>query len=408
MFDELKVIRSNAQYEAYLNEIQSLISMEPKIGTPESDRLDLLAVLIEDYENNAFPIEKPNPIEAIKFRMQEKNLKQADLIPYFGTSSRVSEVLNGKRNLTVEMIKNLSLGLGISVETLIGLNDNDLYSPSSDKNLDWKKFPFKEMLKRGWVNIIEQGNSNIIEHSVKHYIEQAGLSFGTAAFRRSLSGEAESVTSKYALYAWLARIINEARSIKTKDLPKFEVDSLDLSSIRELAQLSRFNEGPLLAKQWLKEKGILLVIEPQLKGTLLDGAALKDKDGTPIIGLTLRYDRLDNFWFTLLHEIVHVWKHLDSDDAFMDDLDAVSEDRREAEANRLAAEAFIPRGVWRRSKAYTEPTDENIEILSKELKIHPAIVAGRLRKDLGNYTLFHKYIGQGEVRVMFEKLTDQI
>lgn len=408
MSDELKVIRSNAQYEAYLNEIQSLISLEPKIGSAESDKLDLLAVLIEDYESKAFPIEQPNPIDAIKFRMQEKNLKQADLIQYFGTSSRVSEVLNGKRNLTVEMIKNLSLGLGISVETLIGLNESDLYTTSMEDNLDWKKFPLKEMLKRGWVNIIEKGNSNIIENSVKHYIEQAGLSFGTASFRRSLSGEAESVTSKYALYAWLARIINEARTLKNNEFPKFQIDSLELASIRELAQLSRFNEGPLLAKQWLNEKGIILIIEPHLKGTLLDGAALKDKDGTPIIGLTLRYDRLDNFWFTLLHEVIHVWKHLDFDDAFMDDLDASSEDRREAEANRLASEAFIPRGVWRRSKAYIEPSNENIEILAKELRIHPAIIAGRLRKDLGNYTLFHKYIGQGEVRVLFEKLFDQI
>lgn len=408
MFEELKVIRSNAQYEAYLNEIQSLISLEPKIGSPESDKLDLLAVLIEDYESKAFPIEQPNPIDAIKFRMHEKNLKQADLIPYFGTSSRVSEVLNGKRNLTVDMIKNLSLGLGISVETLIGLNESDLYSSSTDDNFDWKKFPLKEMLKRGWVNIIEKGNSSIVENSVKHYIEQAGLSFGTASFRRSLSGEAESVTSKYALYAWLARIINEARTIKSDNFPKFNIDSLDLSSIRELAQLSRFNEGPLLARQWLNEKGIILIIEPHLKGTLLDGAALKDKDGTPIIGLTLRYDRLDNFWFTLLHEVIHVWKHLDSEDAFMDDLDVSSEDRREAEANRLASEAFIPRGIWRRSRAYIEPSNENIEILAKELRIHPAIIAGRLRKDLGNYTLFHKYIGQGEVRVLFEKLFDQI
>ncbi|MEG0694038.1 MAG: ImmA/IrrE family metallo-endopeptidase, partial [Oscillospiraceae bacterium] len=211
-----------------------------------------------------------------------------------------------------------------------------------------------------------------------------------------------------ALYAWLARIINQARALKNSEFPKYKIDSLDLSSVRELAQLSRFNEGPLLAKQWLNEKGIILIIEPHLKGTLLDGAALKDKDGTPIIGLTLRYDRLDNFWFTLLHEVIHVWKHLDFDDAFMDDLDASSEDRREAEANRLASEAFIPRGVWRRSKAYIEPSNENIEILAKELRIHPAIIAGRLRKDLGNYTLFHKYIGQGVVRVLFEKLFDQI
>lgn len=403
-FDDLRVIRSNTQYEAYLDEVQSLIANEPEIGSTESNRLDILSILIEDYESKVYPIEMPNPIDAIKFRMKEKNLKQTDLIPYFGTSSRVSEVLNGKRNLTVEMIKNLSLGLGISAETLIGLNQHETYEPKiSQDNLDWKKFPLKEMLKRGWVNYIE--NTNNIENSIKDYIQQAELGFGTAAFRRSLSGEAESVTSKYALYAWLARIINEARNHK-KNLGHFDSKQFDVSLIRELAQLSRNANGPILAKEWLREKGIILVIEPHLKGTLLDGAALKDKDGIPIIGMTLRYDRLDNFWFTLLHEVIHVWKHLENDEAFMDDLDAYSEDRREAEANRLALEAFIPRGVWRRSEAFIYPTDNNIETLAKELKIHPAIIAGRLRKDLGNYTLFQKYIGLGEVRMMFDQFNN--
>lgn len=403
-FDDLRVIRSNAQYEAYLNEVQSLIANEPEIGSTESNRLDILSILIEDYESKVYPIEMPNPIDAIKFRMKEKNLKQTDLIPYFGTSSRVSEVLNGKRNLTVEMIKNLSLGLGISAETLIGLNQHETYeSQISQDNLDWKKFPLKEMIKRGWVNYF--GNTNNIENSIKDYIQQAELGFGTAAFRRSLSGEAESVTSKYALYAWLARIINEARNHK-KGLGSFDNTEFDASLIRELAQLSRNANGPILAKEWLREKGIILVIEPHLKGTLLDGAALKDKDGVPIIGMTLRYDRLDNFWFTLLHEVIHVWKHLENDEAFMDDLDAYSEDRREAEANRLALEAFIPRGVWRRSEAFIYPTDDNIETLAKELKIHPAIIAGRLRKDLGNYTLFQKYIGLGEVRLMFDQFSN--
>ncbi|WP_230586887.1 ImmA/IrrE family metallo-endopeptidase, partial [Ralstonia solanacearum] len=121
--------------------------------------------------------------------------------------------------------------------------------------------------------------------------------------------------------------------------------------LREIAQLSWFEQGPLLAVEFLEKHGIVVVIEPQLKGTALDGAALKDSDGTPIIALTLRQDRLDNFWFTLLHEVAHLWKHVDQDETFLDDLDASSEDRREVEANRLAREAFIPRVTWKRSDA---------------------------------------------------------
>ncbi|MEN1395396.1 hypothetical protein AAIH23_34865, partial [Pseudomonas aeruginosa] len=67
----------------------------------------------------------------------------------------------------------------------------------------------------------------------------------------------------------------------------------------------------MLAKKLLEEAGISVVIEPHLKGTMLDGAALLDTDGTPIIGLTLRNDRIDNFWFTLIHEVAHIWKHMD-------------------------------------------------------------------------------------------------
>lgn len=95
---EFKVIRTREQYQAYLDEVHSLIMQNPAIGSPESDRLELLSVLIEDYENKQYPIEAPDPIDAILFRMHEKGLKQADLAPYFGTTSRVSEVLNRKKS----------------------------------------------------------------------------------------------------------------------------------------------------------------------------------------------------------------------------------------------------------------------------------------------------------------------
>lgn len=128
---------------------------------------------------------------------------------------------------------------------------------------------------------------------------------------------------------------------------------------------------------------------------------MKDSDGTPIIGLSLRYDRLDNFWFTLLHECAHIWKHVDETEAFLDDLDSSSmEDRREVEANRLAREAFIPRGVLRRTEAFISPSKESIEKLAKELRVHPAIIAGRIRKELGNYTLFSDLVGQYQVKAL--------
>jgi len=400
---ETKVIRTEDQYREYLDEIQALMANVPAAGSKNSDRLELLTVLIEAYENSKYPIESPDPIDAILFRMQEKGLKQADLVPYFGTRSRVSEVLARKRPLTVQMIRALSLGLGLSAETLIGAAVAD--NAPQKKVIDWTKFPIKEMANRGWIHALTSQTKASVEEVVKNFISDAGLQFGAAAFRRALSGEAQSPMVRYALYAWLARVIQRARS-KKPHLGAFEDSRLSAGFLRELAQLSWFEEGPLLAVQFLEKHGIAVVIESRLKGTQLDGAALKDIDGTPIVGLTLRYDRLDNFWFTLLHEVAHIWKHVGREEAFLDDLDVSSEDRREAEANRLAGEALIPRLIWRRSDACLAPSKETIQKLAKELKIHPAIIAGRLRKESGNYGLFTDLLGQNEVKTLFPSPVD--
>jgi len=397
---EVKVIRTEEQHLAYLREVQELMARQPAAGSAEGDRLELLTVLVEAYENSKFPVESPDPIDAILFRMQEKGLKQVDLVPFFGTRSRVSEVLGRKRPLTVQMIRALSIGLGISAETLVGLSAGDEAGAAAKADVDWSKFPIKEMARRGWFANFDSRAKSRVEEIVKAFIEDAGLQFGAAAFRRSIGGEATSPTTKYALYAWLARVIQQARDTKAR-LSPFEPEKLSAAFLRELAQLSWSERGPLLAVEFLERHGIAVVIEPHLKGTQLDGAALKDADGTPIVGLTLRYDRLDNFWFTLVHEIAHIWKHIGRDEAFLDDLDVSSEDRREAEANRLAREAFIPRVIWRRSDAYLSPSRETIDKLARELRIHPSMIAGRLRKELSNYAAFSDLVGQQQVRSLF-------
>ena len=400
---QAKVIRTVQQYESYLDEVQLLISIGPNISLEQSERLDLLTVLLEVYENSKYPVESPDPIDAILFRMSEKGLKQADLVPFFGTNSRVSEVLNRKRPLTVQMIRAITIGLGISADTLIGASLPEVSNKS--QAVDWSKFPIKEMARRGWIESVGKVAKDSVEDLVKSFITDAGLQFGTASFRKTFYGEAETPTSRYALYAWLARVIQNARGQKSR-IGLFNPEELSAVYLKELAQLSRFDAGPLLAIEQLEKSGITVVIEPALKGTLLDGAALKDADGTPIIGLTLRYDRLDHFWFTLLHEVAHIWKHVDGSEAFLDDLDSSSEDRKESEANRIAAEAFIPRIQWRRSDAFTNPNKDSIERFARDLKIHPAVIAGRLRKELGNYSLFSDLVGQNQVRRLFSSIQE--
>ena len=114
----IKPIKTESDYQVALKRFEILF--DAPIGTPESDEADILALLIEEFENKNYPIEAPDPIEAIKIRMEEMQLKQIDLVDAIGGKSRVSEILNRKRKLTVEMIRNLTTRLNLSPSALIG------------------------------------------------------------------------------------------------------------------------------------------------------------------------------------------------------------------------------------------------------------------------------------------------
>lgn len=112
-----KIIKNDEEYEAMLARIEEIFHAET--GTPEYDEMELLVNLVEKYEDEKYPIEAPDPITAIKFRMEQQGLKNKDLIPYIGNKSKVSEVLSGKRNLSLNMIRKLHDGLEIPLESLI-------------------------------------------------------------------------------------------------------------------------------------------------------------------------------------------------------------------------------------------------------------------------------------------------
>lgn len=114
---EIKPIKTDADYRAALKEVESLMSAEP--NTPEGEKLDILVTLIEAYERTHFPLDLPDPVEAIKFKMEQKGLTIKDLEPMIGKSNRVYEVLNRKRSLTLNMIRKLHQELGIPAESLI-------------------------------------------------------------------------------------------------------------------------------------------------------------------------------------------------------------------------------------------------------------------------------------------------
>ncbi len=115
----IRPIRTEKDYDEALERVDVLMDLNPELRTRESDELEILVMLIEKYEQSHWEISEPDPIEAIKIRMQEMQLKQKDLVPYIGNKSKVSEVLNKKVGLSLSMIYNLAKGLHLPLETLI-------------------------------------------------------------------------------------------------------------------------------------------------------------------------------------------------------------------------------------------------------------------------------------------------
>lgn len=394
-----RVIKTEGDYEKALNEVKALILKDPEPGSKDADRLDVLTILIQNYEEKKFTFDSPDPISAIKFRMTEQGLQQRDLIPYIGSRSKVSEVLSGKRPLAIEMIRALNKGLGIPTEILI----KDI-SIAKDDKIEWNKFPVAEIAKRKWIRAtpydIRTNKEKLIKeflNPLKDFCPQAILC------RRSIVERTGRFIDRYALVLWIARILIKA---KQKPISQYVHNSVNDEFIKQILRLSTKENGPLVAQRVLAEHGIALVIEPHLPKTHLDGTAMLDNNEKPVIGLTIRYDRIDNFWFNLVHELVHVSKHLKNDiNTIIDDLDSdPGSNSIEREADRITQEIIIPRSLWKRSNAYRQRTPEAVRALAKKIQINPIIIAGRIRHDAKNYLLLSQMVGKGEVRKLFSDI----
>lgn len=130
---EIKPINDEKSYQHSLDRLELIFDATK--GTDEGDELEILSILIDKYENENFPIGMPDPIEAIKFRMEQMNLKQGDIAPLFGGKTRVSEVLHGKRSLTLKMITLLNRYLGIPLESLVAGNKEIKLAPENREKL---------------------------------------------------------------------------------------------------------------------------------------------------------------------------------------------------------------------------------------------------------------------------------
>lgn len=391
-----RIIKTEEQYEEYLAEIDQLIEFDPEPDSDEGARLELLAKLVEDYELSKYVFAKPDPVDAIVFRMEQHGLQQKDIAGYLGGKNRASEILGRKRPLTLKMIRELHDGLGIPLELLVQEPRQEV---ESDFEIDGSSVPMNELIKRGWIDA-----KTAVSELLRRFESPQGV---PVRLRSTQTFGSSNRTNFTSLWLWLSRIRELADSAPEVS-KRFSRHQLNEEFIRYVSRLSYMSNGPRLAKECLEENGISLIIEPHLPKTHLDGVAMLGRNGTPVIGLTVRLDRIDNFWFTLIHELVHAWKHLDKDDRRTiadENIEMHSaDDEIEVEANELAREILLPTGVYRRSDVFFAPSTESILELANQQQIHPAIVAGRVRFETKNYSKFSKLIGHRQVRSSFPEV----
>jgi HTH-type transcriptional regulator/antitoxin HigA len=296
------------------------------------------------------------------------------------------------------------------VANALGLNISEIAEframPQRPAKIDkadfaWDQFPIKEMFRRNWFkeppSSLDAAIANA-EELVRDFV-QSSLDSPIQAFARQRV-RSGGIVNWYALFAWQCRIIGLAKNIEVTC--KYKPKAITNEWLNELTHISIKKDGPKKAIDYLQNFGIRLIIEAHLPQTHLDGAAFLLPDSSPIIGMTLRYDRLDNFWFVLFHELVHIIKHLHkgSIESIFDDLDVEAGDI-EKEADEMAGEILIPEAKWNTALARYLRSKDSIEDFAQELNIHPAIVAGRIQIEAKNYTILTDMVGQGKVRELF-------
>jgi HTH-type transcriptional regulator / antitoxin HigA len=405
-----------AQIENFQETLESLTlnaehikDVHPKILEAERNavnyQLQQLLVQVKEYEElkagEIFITEVKDlhelPLVLIKSRIAN-GYTQADL----------AELLQMKeqqiQKYEAEQYENVSLKTLLKVADVLKININaDVQIRQNDSKTRYSAsdYPFKQMFQRKWFTDFRGTYNDAVKNSdvlIANLFQRAGTeNLQYALNRRSIRTNTQF--NQEALNVWYARVILKAREQHLSSF--FDKNIITSAWLKELASYSIETNGPHKAVDFLKSNGIRVVFEPQMEGTYLDGAALLLDKTYPVIALTVRHDRIDNFWFVLFHELAHIILHLGEEyDTIFDDLDS-NIDGIELEADEYALNISVPAEIWKKSLVRFSPSKETIVNQARTLKIHPALVAGRIRRETGKYHLYNDLIGLGEVRKLF-------
>ena len=295
--------------------------------------------------------------------------------------------------------------LEVKVHFVLELTDHSAASGGTRQSRpSMPRLPVRAMKKRGWLSEMKVRDGDEIHDDID--LAALFVQRNTPAQPlRTLHKQSIRLNGQYdegSLLAWKARILHLARNANPSGNG---MEAADPVFLKELAGLSRLDDGPLRAVDKLQEVGVTVVIERHLEKTHLDGAAMLLDNKHPVVGLTLRHDRLDNFWFVLFHELGHVTRHRNTGlaDGFFDDETASLVDDLEQEADDFARNALIPDEIWTSSFVRYSSEADAIRKFAERLGIHPAIVAGRIRRERETYTILSNLVGRGMLRKMLNR-----
>ena len=325
----------------------------------------------------------PPPGRIIKRELEARGWTQKDLAHIMDRPEQtISQIVNAKKRITPETALQLAAAFGTSAEFWLNLEasyqlhqtrQGEEHPDISRKSRLYSLVPLSEICKRGWIRC--GGSLEEMERRVCDFLGIAApdeVPELAARFRQSDIGDPEVA----AEMAWVKRVEHLARQ---QTAGHFERQRLE-AAMSDLLACAAGARDVRQVPPFLQALGVHLVIVPHLSKTYLDGAAFR-LNGNPVVALTLRYDRIDNFWFTLLHELAHIVA--DHEGGYLDDLDEEADTPEEVEANRLARDWLIDTDELQAFVNATAPyfSREKIIAFAEYVQRHPGIVVGRLQHE---------------------------
>lgn len=345
------------------------------------------------------PARVVTPGRILKRELEARGWTQKDLADIMGRPVQtINEIVGGSKQITPQTALQLSQAFGTSPQYWINLETNYQLHLATKSNLKqdiarksrlYDFAPIAELIKKQWIKSknsideLEQEVCNFFNISSLDETPHQSVNFRCAEHREPI---------KISRRAWVQRVENLANKQIVADFDRKKLEDI----IPKILTCAEQIESIVQIPQLLANAGIHFVIVPHLKRTYLDGAAfyLNDK---PVIALTLRYDRIDSFWFTLGHELAHIV--LEHEGAYLDNLDDLEDSEEEKEANQKAADWLIEPSALHHFVSTTEKhfSRKNIELFAKTQNRHPGIVLGRLH--------YEKRVPHKNLRVLLVKIS---